>query len=178
MIATAILVAAALALAGFLWYVARGSSRARGTLEEVGVATRPVDLAAFRNLVDPAEDEFLRTSLPAAVFRRVQRERLRAAIVYVERSASNAAVLLRIGEALDREDPEMAALGREMANAALRLRVYALMALAMLHARVWFPSLGSPAQEVSRRYEELRDRFGRLARTRRPAEAGHLMAAL
>ncbi len=178
MMATAILVLAGLGLAGFLWYVARGTSRAKGTLEEIGMVTYPVDLAAFRNLVDPAEDEFLRTSLPSAVFRRVQRERLRAAIVYVQRSAANAAVLLRVGEALAREDAESAAMGREIANAALRLRVYALMVLAILHARVWFPSLGAPVQEVSTRYEELRERFGRLARTRKPAEAGRLVAAL
>lgn len=178
MIVTAILVACALALAGSLFYVARGASSAKGTLEEVGVVTRPVDLAAFRNLVDPAEDEFLRAHLSPGVFRRVQRERLRAAIVYVERSAANAAVLLRIGEALAREDAESAATGREIANAALRLRVYALMVLAILHARVWFPSLGAPVQEMSKRYEDLLDRFGRVARTRKPAEAGHLMAAL
>lgn len=178
MIVTAILVAAGLALAGFLFCVVRGSHRAKGMLEEVGTVTRPVDLAAFRNLVDPAEDEFLRANLPPAAFRRVQRERLRAAIVYVQRSAANAAVLLRIGEAMSREEPEMAALGREIADAALRLRMYALMVLVVLHARVWFPQIGAPVAEVSTRYEHLRDQFGRLARTRRPAEAGHLMAAL
>ncbi|HVP44386.1 MAG TPA: hypothetical protein VMS96_13210 [Terriglobales bacterium] len=175
---TIIFVAAGFGLAVFLFSVARGTTAAKGTLEEVGSATRPVDLAAFRNLVDPAEDEFLRTNLPAAAFRRVQRERLRAAIVYVERSAANAAVLLRIGEALSREDAEAAAMGREIANTALRLRVYALLVLAILHARVWFPSITTPVQEVGTRYEELRNQFGRLARTRRPAEAGHLLAAL
>lgn len=178
MIVTAILVASALALAAFLFFVVRGSSPAKGTLEEVGTATQPVDLAAFRNLVDPAEDEFLRASLPAAAFRRVQRERLRAAIVYVERSAANAAVLLRIGEAMSGEGAEVAAMGREIANAALRLRVYALPALAILHTRVWFPQLATPVGEVSARYEHLRDQFGRLARTRRPAEAGRLVSAL
>ncbi len=178
MIVTAILVAAGLALAGFLFLVVRGTTGAKGTLEEVGRATRPVDLAAFRNLVDPAEDEFLRQSLPPAVFRRVQRQRLRAAIVYVGRSAANAAVLLRIGEALRREDPASAAMGQEIADAALRLRVYALLVLAILHARVWFPAIGTPVHEVGTRYEELRNQFGRLARTRHPAEAGRLLAAL
>lgn len=175
---TILFVAAGLGLAVFLFYVARGSTAAKGTLEEVGSATRPVDLAAFRNLVDPAEDEFLRANLAPAVFRRVQRERLRAAIVYVERTAANAAVLLRIGEALGREDAEAAAMGREIANAALRLRVSAMMVLVVLHARVWFPGLSAPVGEVSTRYEELRAQFGRLARTRRPAEAGRLVAAL
>lgn len=175
---TFILVAAALCLAGFLWLVVRGSSQAKGTLEDVGTVTRPVDLEAFRNLVDPGEDQYLKKNLPAAMFRSVQRERLRAALVYVERSANNATVLLRLGEALGREDAASAEMGREIADAALRLRVYALMVLVVLHARVWFPSITTPVHEVSTRYEELRDRFARLARTRRPAEAGHLLAAL
>ncbi len=178
MMTTAILVGAGLALAGFLFLVVRGTTAAKGKLEEIGTVTRPVDLAAFRNLVDPAEDEFLRQSLPPAAFRRVQRQRLRAAIVYVERSAANAAVLLRIGEALRREDPAAAAMGQEIADAALRLRVYALLVLAILHTRVWFPSIGTPVHEVGTRYEELRNQFGRLARSRRPAEAGRLVAAL
>jgi len=178
MITTAILVAAGLGLAAFLFYVVRGSTAATGKLEEVGTVTRPVDLLAFQNLVDPEEDELLRCSLPPPVFRRVQRERLRAAIGYVEQGAANAAVLLRIGEAMGHEDPAVAAIGREMVNAALRLRVYALLVVMILHLRVWIPSVGAPVREVSTRYEELRNQFARLARTRRPADAGHLLAAL
>ncbi len=178
MITTAILVAAGLGLAAFLFTVVRGSTAAKGTLEEVGTVTRPVDLAAFRNLMDPAEEEFLRSLLPPAVFHRVQRERLRAAIGYVERSAANAAVLLRIGEAMSKEEPAVAAIGREMVNAALRLRAYAILVIMILHLRVVMPSVSAPAHEVSTRYEELRSQFGRLARTRRPADAGHLLAAL
>lgn len=171
-------IAAALALAGLLFYVARGSTKSLGKLEDLGTATRPVDLAAFRNLVDPEEDRFLQASLPRAAFRRVQRARLRAAVVYVERTAGNAAVLLRIGEAMAREDAESAAIGQEIANAALRLRVYAILVLVILHTRVWFPSLTTPVQDVSIRYDELRQQFARLARVRRPAEAGQLLAAL
>lgn len=178
MITTAILIAAGLGLAAFLFSVVRGSTAAKGTLEEVGTATRPVDLQAFQNLMDPAEDEFLRSILAPPVFRRVQRERLRAAIGYVERSAANAAVLLRIGEALGKEDPSVAAIGREMVKAALRLRVYALLVVMILHLRIWMPSVSAPVHEVSTRYEELRNQFGRLARTRRPADAGHLLASL
>ncbi len=178
MITTAILVAAGLGLAAFLFSVVRGSTDAKGTLEDVGTVTRPVDLEAFQNLLDPAEDEFLRAMLPPAVFRRVQRERLRAAIGYVERSAANAAVLLRIGEALGKEEPAVAAIGREIVTAALRLRMYAILVIMILHLRVWMPSVNAPVREVSTRYEELRNQFGRLARTRRPADAGHLLAAL
>ena len=36
----------------------------------------PIDVEAFRNLTDPAEDEYLRLRLPASEFRAVRRERL------------------------------------------------------------------------------------------------------
>ena len=36
---------------------------------------RSVDLRAFRNLMDPEEEDYLRQHLPAAEFRRIQRER-------------------------------------------------------------------------------------------------------
>ncbi|MGA2347943.1 MAG: hypothetical protein ABSF93_18170 [Candidatus Sulfotelmatobacter sp.] len=43
----------------------------------------PIDVAAFRNLIDPAEDEYLRRHLSAAQFRKTQRARLRARAAYV-----------------------------------------------------------------------------------------------
>src|SRR5271169_2783569 len=60
---------------------------------------RPVDIEAFRNLIDPAEAEFLRSRLPPSEFRAIQRERLRAAAEYISSAARNAAVLVRMGEA-------------------------------------------------------------------------------
>src|SRR5437879_12714524 len=38
----------------------------------------PIDIEAFRNLVDPRENEHLQRRLSPAKFRKVQRERLRA----------------------------------------------------------------------------------------------------
>ena len=95
MIATIILVLVALlALLSLLW-LARGRSLA-AALEHPAEHIRAVDVDAFRNLVDPDEEEFLRTSLPPAEFRRIQRERLRAAVEYVSCAAQNAAILLRL----------------------------------------------------------------------------------
>ncbi|MFZ0802262.1 MAG: hypothetical protein WAN70_08850, partial [Terriglobales bacterium] len=50
---------------------------------------RSVDLRAFRNLTDPEEEEYLRLNLPPADFRRIQRERLRAAVEYIRCAAFN-----------------------------------------------------------------------------------------
>ena len=56
------------------------ASRSRGACRFPRTASlagqiQPIDVAAFRNLVDPAEDAYLRRRLPAAEFRLVRRER-------------------------------------------------------------------------------------------------------
>ena len=55
---------------------------------------QPIDVAAFRNLVDPAEHDYLRRRLPPSEFRVVQRKRLRATAAYVLVAGRNAAVLV------------------------------------------------------------------------------------
>ena len=42
-----------------------------------------VDIDAFRNLTDPAEEDFLQTHLSQRAYRKVQRQRLRATLAYV-----------------------------------------------------------------------------------------------
>ena len=49
---------------------------------------RPVDIEAFRNLIDPAETEFLKSHLFPNQFRVIQRERLRAAVEYISSGRS------------------------------------------------------------------------------------------
>jgi hypothetical protein len=177
-IITVILVVAGISFAGYLFFTVRGSMSATGTLDDLGAVTRPVDLLAFRNLTDPAEEEFLRSRLRGEVFRRIERERLRAALEYVERTAWNASVLLRMGEGLRHEEPALAALGRDLASAALRLRLNALLAMGVLRLRIWLPGVHIPVQQLAHGYEELRDQFARLARAQRPSQVSHLLAAL
>ncbi len=173
-----ILVAIALIFIGFVLVSVRGTTTAKGTLDDIGTATGPVDLRAFQNLTDPKEDEFLRSRLPAREFRRVQRLRLRAAVEYVQRTANNAAVLLRIAESMRQQDPAVAEISREIVNAALRLRMNAMLVLAVLYFRICFPSVTAPVERIAERYDDLRGQFARLARVQRPAEAGHLLASL
>ena len=99
MTTTLILVAIAFASLGLLIGLTRGRALAAGVLESPAEHIRSVDVEAFRNLIDPGEEEFLRTHLPAAEFRRIQRERLRVAVEYVSCAAQNAAILLRLADA-------------------------------------------------------------------------------
>src|ERR1700675_3834445 len=95
-IAIILVVAAALALIFILRVtLSRSLQISAGT----GLAQiQPIDVEAFRNLTNPAEDDYLRRRLPAAQFRLVRRVRLRAMATYVETAASNAALLVRVGE--------------------------------------------------------------------------------
>ncbi len=112
MILPFILTVVALAILLLLLYVEGGRNSSVNGVEDLAGRTRPVDLEAFRNLVDASEEDFLRASLSRREFRAVQRERTRAAVEYIRNSAHNAACLLRLGEAASRSgDPRIAEAG-------------------------------------------------------------------
>ena len=179
MILTLILVAAAFLVAALLLWAVRGHAQIVHGLPQLEAHTRPVDLPAFRNLIDPAEEDYLREHLSAQRFRAVQRERLRAALEYVQRTAYNAAILLRMGEAARRDqDPEVAAAGRELVSSALRHRVNAKLAKVLLYARIIMPGARISVTRVTDAYENLTQGLVRLARVQDPAYATRVAAAI
>ena len=179
MITSLVLAVVALLAVVLLWHAARGESGAVNSLGEVEDRTRPVDLAAFRNLVDPSEEEYLRSNLAPSEFRQVQRERIRAALEYVERTAGNAAVLIRLGEAARRSsDAQVAATGQDLVNSALRLRLYALLAEGRLYLRLLVPGARLPAGQFVDSYQRLTETVAHLSRLQNPAQAARVSAAL
>ncbi len=133
-----------------LLYVEGGQNSSVNRLEDLAGRTRPVDLEAFRNLVDPREEDFLRASLLPRHFRDIQRQRMRAALDYIRNTSHNAAILLRLGEAATRSaDPRIAQAGRQLIDNALRLRAYALLSGAKLYVRIAFPECPSFLRQLS-----------------------------
>ena len=60
----------------------------------------------------------------------------------------------------------------------MNLRMYALLSVCLLHARILFPDARwSPVRLVAD-YQRVRDRVARLSRLQRPEYAGHISAAL
>lgn len=179
MITVLILGLFALVMMVVLLQAVRGQSVAVNRLEELEGRTQPVDLQAFRNLTDPREEEYLKAQLRPADFRALQRERLRAALGYVRRAANNASILLRVGEAARRNaDPEIARAADELVESALKLRMYALLAVGLLHVRILLPDGGWSPARVAADYQGLRERVARLSRLQRPEYAGRIAAAL
>jgi hypothetical protein len=99
-----------------------------------------VDVEAFRNLVNPSDDEYLRLRLSAAQFRVVRRARLRAMSAYVKDAGKNAALLVRIGQiALSSHDPRTEIAAQELVNSALMLRRNATLALFRIYVALAWP---------------------------------------
>jgi hypothetical protein len=163
-----LVVVAVLALV-FLFGVTVSRSR---QLSRVTPASRlqPIDIAAFRNLVDPAEDEYLRRRLPSAEFRAVQRKRLRATAAYIHAAARNAALLVQIGQtALTARDPSTVAAARQLVDNALLLRRNATFALFRIYGAMAWPNSGLAAERVLHGYERLSGAAMLLGRLQNPA---------
>jgi hypothetical protein len=158
-----LIVISVLALAFFLLQAVRGRGPAVHDISELQGKTRPVDLLAFRNLTSPAEEQYLREHLPPRDFRSVQRQRLLAAIAYLDCLSDNAAVLLRLGEAARRSpNSQVAEAGLLLVNNALRVRLYAFSARVRFYIAFLWPGLQASPAAVSDCYEKLTGTVQRL----------------
>jgi hypothetical protein len=177
-LAIVLVIAAVLALATILSVAVSRSLRTR---ESAGLAgtIRPIDIEAFRNLINPVEDDYLRRRLPPGHFRAVRRERLRAMATYVDVAAGNAAVLVRVGEAaLASGDPRVAGAAHQLVNDALLLRRNATVALARIYLALAWPNSGFAAVPVVDRYEQVSGTAMLLGRLQNPAVPVRLSARL
>ena len=139
----------------------------------------PIDIEAFRNLINPAENDYLRSQLRASEFRRVQRERLRAAAAYIRVAGRNAAVLTAVGQAaLHTTDPRTADAARQLVDNALLLRRNATMALLRIYVALAWPRSALGVAPIVHGYEQLSSRAMLLGRLQNPAVPVRLSANL
>lgn len=163
-----LVIAAALALASILSITVSRSLLAPnpGSAEPI----QPVDIEAFRNLIDPAEDEYLRRRLPPPELRSVRRLRLRAMAAYVVVATRNATVLIRIGQAaLAANDPHTAEAARQLVDQALLLRRNATFALLKIYAAWAWPTSSALVSPILRGYEQMSGSAMLLGRLQNPA---------
>ncbi len=168
-VAIVLVIAAALALVIILRAAVSGSLQISRDTSLAG-QIQPIDVDAFRNLVDPAEDDYLQRKLPAADLRMVQRKRLRAMAAYVQAAGRNAEILVRIGQsALASSDPHTAEAARRLVNDALWLRRNAAFALLRIYGALAWPNSGLAAASVLDRYQRLNGSAMLLGRLQNPA---------
>jgi hypothetical protein len=139
---------------------------------------QPLDVEAFRNLIDPAEREYLRRKLPAPEFRVVQRKRLRAMAAYVQIAGQNAAVLIEIAQAaLSASNPEAVEAARQLIDSALLLRRNVAFALLRIYLAMAWPDSNSAAAPVLNGYVQLNGAAMLLGRLRNPASPLRISAS-
>lgn len=168
-LAIVLVIAAAVSLAVILGVAISRSLRISA---ESGLASQiqPLDVEAFRNLADPAEDIYLRRRLPVSEFRVVRRARLRALAAYVRTAGKNAAVLVRIGqEALASSDTATAEAARQLVNQALLLRRNAALALLGIYVAMAWPNSKLAADSILDAYHQLSGAAMLLGRLQNPA---------
>jgi hypothetical protein len=134
-------------------YLLRGASRS-SDLDSLAAQLHPIDVNAFRNLIDVREEEFLRQRLPAREFHKIHRERMLAALDYVRAAGHNAGILVRLAQAA-REHPDstVAAAAESLFENALEVRLFALRTIPRLYASMLFPQIGHTPEFVAERYE-------------------------
>jgi hypothetical protein len=173
-LAIVLVVVAAVALGIILRLAATRSLQVNSGL---AATIRPIDIQAFRNLINPAEDDYLRRRLPPPKFRVVRRERLRAIAAYVQVAASNATVLVRVGEgALASHDPRIAGAAQQLVNDALMLRRNTTVAMARIYLALAWPNSGFAVVRVVDRYEQLNGAAMLLGRLQNPTVPVRLSA--
>src|SRR5207237_3936659 len=140
------------ALAIFLYFWRDHHSK-RKNLDEIASRLRPVDVDAFRNLVDDAECLYLREHLPPVDFRSVHRQRMLAAAEYVWCAAQNAGILIRLAEAArQNSNPSVAQTAERLIEHAIRLRLYAFQAVPRLYVCAFLPSVRIKPESVAENY--------------------------
>ena len=177
-LAIILVIAAVVALGVILRLAVARSVQARGTAGLVATL-RPIDIEAFRNLINPAEDDYLRRRLRPAQFRVVRRERLRAMAAYVQVAGRNATVLVRVGQsALASGDPRVLGAARQVVNDALLLRRNSTVALSRIYLALAWPNSDFAAVRVVDRYEQLSGAAMLLGRLQNPTVPVRLSALL
>lgn len=130
---------------------------------------QPIDLDAFRNLADPAEDDYLRHRLASVDYRHVQRLRLKAMAAYIQIASQNAVLLVHLGQlALDSSNAETAAAARDLINDALLLRRNATFAMFKIYIAWVWPNADVTAGKVLDGYQHLNGSAMLLGRLQNP----------
>jgi len=117
---------------------------------------QPIDVNAFRNLIDENEEAYLRDSLSPGEFRRLHRERMLAAVDYVRGAYRNAGVLVQIAQtARESADPAIASAAENLFENAVRLRLYAIRVIPRLYVNALLPGRSLAPQRLVERYDSL-----------------------
>lgn len=159
------------------WTIFRPGLPQIKSLEDWEARNHPVDPELFRALLDPADESYLRQSLPPHEFRLFQRKRISLALRWLGLVGENAAMLMKLGQLAKADaDPKLAKEAEDLVYGALRLRVNLSLVQPCLWLKWLFPGwqLSLPTAEIP--YEELLRYLSRI-RQQRQVDLKHALMA-
>jgi hypothetical protein len=167
MVSTLIILLVSALVLWVAWVAARPGLLQIHSLDDWDAKKHEVDLDAFRLLLDPQEEQYLRKSLPTAEFRLFQRRRLTLALRSLDLVGKNAAMLMKLGQlAKAGANPQLVREAEELVNGALRLRVNLLFVQPYLGLKWLFPGWRMQVPALTLPYEELLAYLNRLRQLR------------
>jgi hypothetical protein len=173
---TLLLLAFVVLLAVGLFLVISGPNLPVNSLADLEPLARPVDLEAFKNLVDPLETAYLRQILPPAKFARLERQRHLVILNYLKDIARNSVLVMRIAEAAaDSPETEIRTAAQGLAKAALECRILALQEIVRL---VLVLALPIRAEKTINSYQRLSSALGRFSMIAAPRLTSRVVSAM
>jgi hypothetical protein len=119
---------------------------------------QPVDVDAFRSLMDRADEMFLRKNTSLAAFCHIKRQRIRVRGRYIRRIADHAAAFMRLSASARMiPDSEIGELVSQIVGSAARLRFQCLAASIKLAVEFAFPLLQITPTGLAQKYQTLRE---------------------
>lgn len=160
-----------------VWTIFRPGLPQIKSLEDWEAKNHAVDPELFRVLLDPAEESYLRQSLPPHEFRLFQRKRVSLALRWLNLVGENAAMLMKLGHLAKADaNPILAKEAEDLIYAALRLRVNMALAEPCLWLKWLFPgwTWSLPTAEIP--YAEVLEYLSRIRQQRQWDTGQALMA--
>jgi hypothetical protein len=155
-----ITVAVAVALVGVLTNIALWQNKQIKDVTDLEGRWKLVDMEAFLNLVDPAEERYLRRNLPASQFRSLQRARVRVMWEYLGRLSFNAKLMMQAAQIVQHHSSgEQLQEATHLVASATRFRLLIFAADAYLAVRFLLPETSDPIRQLVGRYDALTQMF-------------------
>jgi hypothetical protein len=155
-----ITVAVAAILLAILAVAALRQSGQLKSMADLDTRWQRVDIEAFLNLVDPAEERYLRQNLPGGAFRSIQRARVRVMWEYLGRLSFNAKLMMQAGQIVQHHsNGEQLQEATQLVASATRFRLLIFAADAYLAVRFLLPETSDPIRQLVSRYDALTQMF-------------------
>lgn len=150
----------AIALFSLFAWAALRQGKQISAIGDIETRWQKVDMAAFLNLVDPAEERYLRRNLPAGEFRRIQRLRVLAMWEYLGRLSANSRLMMQAGQMVQHHGTaEQMQEATQLVAAASRMRVLIFATDAYLAVRFLLPQTQDPVRALVGKYDALTQMF-------------------